>query len=177
MISENYSALCNYYDFSSCRYTAHSELDLYIFFITDDLADFDIRTGSEREDLTTNQLCYHNDGVMQQGTTETFYCIQPLVPSLYVSIHLVMYLILRYRGFHKRKTLAIMALMHGINFVPPYIFAVFFFYMHKIGVANSIQWILELCILKLQSSLILFISNDRAKTKLAICHSCIVQSL
>ena len=30
------------------------------------------------------------------------------------------------------------------------------------------QWVLELCILKLPSSLILFISNDRAKTKMAI---------
>ena len=67
---------------------------VHLFLDTDDLADFDIRTGSGSEDLTTNQLCYHYDGVMRQGTTETFYCIQPLVPSHYVSIHMVMNLVL-----------------------------------------------------------------------------------
>ena len=77
------SVLFNYLFSYPRRHTMHC------FFIADDLADFDIRTGSDSVGLTTNQLCYHYDGVMQQGMKETFYCIQPLVPSLYVSIHLV----------------------------------------------------------------------------------------
>ena len=53
------------------------------------MADFDIRTGTEAEHLTKNQLCYHYDGLIPRGKNETFYCIQPLIPSLYVSIQLV----------------------------------------------------------------------------------------
>ena len=52
------SVLFNYLFSYSRRHTMHC------IFIADDLADFDIRTGSENVDLTTNQLCFHYDGVM-----------------------------------------------------------------------------------------------------------------
>ena len=51
------------------------------------------------------------------------------------------------------------------NFVLPYLqFSSLFAPDEVCKCEIQYQWVLELCILKLPSSLILFISNDRAKT-------------
>ena len=68
---------------------------------------------------------------------------------------------------HWQFLMAIMLLMPTLYY---YIFAVFFLIRTRWVCKCKIQyeWVLELCILKLPSSLILLISNDRAKTKMAI---------